>query len=84
MSVSSKGQIVIPERVRKSFGIRPGSKLVLFEQENSLLIKREEEVEKTMGNDERKEKVGWMLLGEKALKDLWDNPKDEKVWKRYL
>jgi len=37
-----------------------------------------------MYNDIKKENAGWMLLGEKSLKDLWDNPKDDKAWKRYL
>jgi len=26
----------------------------------------------------------WMLLAEKSLRKLWDNPKDEKVWGEYL
>lgn len=33
---------------------------------------------------ERKEVKGWMMLGEKALQEIWDNPKDEAHWKRYL
>ena len=35
-------------------------------------------------DEERKETIGWMLLAEKSLRKLWDNPKDEKVWGEYL
>lgn len=33
--------------------------------------------------DERKESIGWMILGEESLKKLWDNPYD-KMWDTYL
>ncbi len=84
ISVSSKGQIVIPEKVRERFGINPGTKLVLIEKEDTLLLKKEEEVAKHFEESERKEAAGWMMLAEKSLKDAWDNPKDAKVWKKYL
>ncbi|GEM_PF-1132318 len=82
--VSSRGQIVIPERVRKHFGIKAGSKLFLVEKDNSLVLKKEEDVAKHLDEDERKEIVGWLSLSEKALKDVWDNPKDNEIWKQYL
>jgi len=31
-----------------------------------------------------KEKEGWLALSEISLKKIWDNPKDEKIWKKYL
>lgn len=84
VNVSSKGQIVIPEKVRKKLGIKTGSKLVLLDKEGTLLLKREEEVVKHIEEGERKETIGWMILAEKSLEKVWDNPKDEKNWKRYL
>ncbi|MEK6918643.1 MAG: ribbon-helix-helix domain-containing protein [Nanoarchaeota archaeon] len=33
---------------------------------------------------ERKEKLGWMMLGQKALAKRWNNPKDDKVWSSYI
>ncbi|MBS3074074.1 CopG family transcriptional regulator [Candidatus Pacearchaeota archaeon] len=33
---------------------------------------------------DRKEKLGWMMIAEKALAKRWDNPKDNKVWSKYL
>ena len=35
-------------------------------------------------NSSRKEKIGWMVLGEKSIGKIWDNKKDDKVWNKYL
>ncbi len=32
----------------------------------------------------RKEKIGWMILAEKSLEDMWDNKSDDEVWSKYL
>ncbi|MBI4163690.1 MAG: AbrB/MazE/SpoVT family DNA-binding domain-containing protein [Candidatus Aenigmarchaeota archaeon] len=84
INVSSRGQIVIPEKMREELGIREGTRLVLIEKEGGLLIKKEEEVTKQLQDEKRKEDIGWMLLAQKSLEDIWDNPKDEEVWKKYL
>ncbi len=84
INVSSRGQIVIPEEVRIHLKIKQGTKLVLLEKNGTIILKKEEEVVKHLEEDERKEAIGWMLLTEGALKKVWDNQKDKKVWKRYL
>ena len=38
-SLSSKGQIVIPNSLRKELGMKPGAKLVIFTDGAHLLIK---------------------------------------------
>ncbi len=30
------------------------------------------------------EKMGWLMLAEKSMKKIWDNKKDDKIWKKYL
>ena len=30
------------------------------------------------------EENGWTTLAEKNLKEIWNNKKDDKVWKKYL
>lgn len=75
-SVSTKGQIVILERVRKKHGIKPGQRLVLFERENELVLRKEEDVEQALSE--------WNALSAKGLQDVWDNKEDEAVWKQYL
>lgn len=32
----------------------------------------------------RKEKIGWLILAEKSMKKIWDNKKDDEVWRKYL
>ena len=84
INVSSRGQIVIPEKMRESLGIKEGSRLVLVEKEGGLLIRKEEEITKHLQEEKRKEDIGWMILAQKSIEDIWDNPKDEEVWKKYL
>lgn len=32
----------------------------------------------------KKEKIGWMILGEKSMNKIWDNKKDDETWSKYL
>ena len=84
VNVSSRGQIVIPQRMRKSLGIKHGAKLVAIEKDGMLLLKNESEVLKKLQKTDGKEESGWLALAEESLKEIWDNKKDEKVWSRYL
>lgn len=38
LKVSAKGQIVLPARIRKKYGIRPGGKIQLLEYDNLIYI----------------------------------------------
>ena len=38
-SVTTKGQILIPKRLREKYGIKPGAKVELIEAKNGLVIK---------------------------------------------
>jgi len=31
----------------------------------------------------RKEKIGWLIVAEKSMQKIWNNKKDDEVWKRY-
>ncbi len=82
IKVSSRGQIVIPEGIRQKYGIKQGTKLILVEQKDSLLLKKEDFLERELVGD--KDDYGWLVVAESTLKDVWDNAKDEKLWKRYV
>ena len=87
ISVSSKGQIVIPEEIRNEMKIKEGTKLVLVESGSRIILEKESDFLAAMKNpltEIEKEKLGWMILAEKSLAKVWDNPKDEEVWKKYL
>ena len=30
------------------------------------------------------EEIGWMMLAQESLKDIWDNPEDDELWQSYL
>ena len=32
----------------------------------------------------KKEKKEWLMIAEKSMAKVWDNPKDEVAWKKYL
>jgi metal-responsive CopG/Arc/MetJ family transcriptional regulator len=32
----------------------------------------------------KKEKYGWLILAEKSLNKMWNNKKDDEIWKKYL
>ncbi len=75
ISVSSKGQIVIPEEFRDDLKLRKGSHLVMIKEGDTLFLKKEESV--------RDEFAGLLKLSEKSLKDVWGSKKDD-IWNNYL
>lgn len=82
ITVSSRGQIVIPERVREQLDIEEGMKLVLINDAGKIILEKEQDfLQKMRENEERQ---AWIALGEKAFAKIWDNPKDEETWNRYL
>jgi len=39
VNVSSKGQILIPKKIRERYGVKPGHKVQLLEKDNSIVIR---------------------------------------------
>jgi len=70
ITVSSRGQIVIPEKMRKQLGIREGSRVVLVEKEGGIIMKKEKDILKYLEEDEQKENLGWITLAEYAFREL--------------
>jgi AbrB family looped-hinge helix DNA binding protein len=83
LKVSAKGHIVIPENVRKKYSIRPGTRLILSEQNDALLLQKEEDLSGLLRAKDPKDLLAWQKLAESSLKKVWDNPQDERAWKRY-
>ncbi|MEK6964403.1 MAG: AbrB/MazE/SpoVT family DNA-binding domain-containing protein [Nanoarchaeota archaeon] len=83
IKVSSRGQIVIPEEVRKGLGIKEGTKLVLIQRGKRVILEKVQDFMQGVEQAE-KERIGWMMLAEKGMAKIWDNPQDEEVWKQYL
>ena len=68
ITVGEKGQIVIPKKIRDFFKIGKGTKLIVSEDKENIIIKPVKVSEKHL----------LMLLSETSLKKTWDNPYDER------
>ncbi len=84
VTTSSRGQIVIPETVRKRHKIKEGTRLVLFEQGDKIIIEKEDKINIYLKRSLDLEEKGWSVLAEASLREVWDNEKDDKAWKKYL
>ena len=85
VKVSSRGQIVIPENIRKHLQIVEGSTLVVIEKENKLIVERENDFLEGLKHKKKdSEQEGWQVLTEKNLSKVWSNSQDDQVWKTYL
>lgn len=79
VTVSSKGQIAIPQEIRKRLAIEKGSKLVIMLKDKKLLICKASDISQLI--EDNFEDV--VQHSEHSLKEIWDNEEDE-VWNRYL
>ncbi len=67
-SVTSKGQLVIPAKLRRRYGIQPGTKVRFIERDNEILLQplTKEYIRNTCGLLKSKTSVTEMLLKERA------------------
>lgn len=85
LKVSSKGQIVIPEEVRKKLQVETGSTLIARLQGKRIVLEKETDFLSRMEKlEELQEEKGWQKLAEKGFAELWDNEEDEEEWVKYL
>ena len=82
IKTSSRGQIVIPEHVRNRHKIKEGTRLILFEQGDKIILEKEDKIKNILMRD--LDDKGWSALSETGLREVWDNEKDAEVWKKYL
>ena len=69
--------------MKEKLNIKEGTKLVVLEKDKKLVLEVEKEFLEEI-KDLDKEKIGWLSLAEKSLKDIWNNEKDDKEWGKYL
>jgi AbrB family looped-hinge helix DNA binding protein len=74
VAVNDRGQIVIPEEVRKDLGIDKNSTLVLIELEREIVLRKESDVLEGMEEEDR----FWKALANESLKNFWS--KEDEVW----
>jgi len=72
--MNSRGQIVIPEEMRKSQNMASKEALVLIEKGNEIVLKKESDVAKQLLDEDG----SWKVLSVEALKKSWS--KEDAVW----
>lgn len=74
VTVNERGQIVIPEEVRKDFGIHKDTTLVLIERKKELILKKESDVLRRIEDEDK----FWKEMSRESLKKAWS--KEDDVW----
>ena len=74
VTVNDMGQIVIPEEIRKDFGIQKDSTLVLIERSKELLLRKESDMLESVEDED----MFWKDLTKESLKRAWG--KEDEVW----
>lgn len=73
ITVSEKGQIVLPKKVRDEMRVSKGCKLLLVEKQGKVTLTKADNLLK--GN------LFTMLASEKALAKDWLSDEEEEAWK---
>lgn len=82
VTMSERGQIVIPEDMRKDLSLSSKEALVLIECDNELLLKKESSVASDiLRQDSAVDKLSSALLSEKSLAKDWLSKEEEQAWK---
>ncbi len=76
--VSSRGQIVIPEGMRKSMKLKQGAKLVILQQGERIILQTEESFLARMAGKHVKHAPVAHTLGHD-----WAAPSDDATWNRF-
>jgi AbrB family looped-hinge helix DNA binding protein len=71
MKVNERGQIVIPEDIRKDMGIAPNTVMVLMVRGKQILLRREEDLVQELDDV-------WRSASHAALERAWDD--EDKAW----
>ena len=75
VTLSSKGQIVIPSKVRKKFSLKEGDSLVIVEEKDTIRLQPLVNLSELWGVDTLKN-TGRML---KEMRKEWDDELEEKA-----
>ena len=70
--ITSKGQVVIPQDIREGKGIKPGERFIVYDLEDSIVLKRVKNLEAARTIDEF----------EAAFRSTWETAKKREVTKK--
>ncbi len=73
VTVSGKGQVVLPKKIRNSLKITQGTKLLLVERKGEICLKKTDSL--------FNEKNATAILSEKSLAKAWLSKEEDEAWK---
>lgn len=76
VTVNERGQIVIPEDMRRDIGIESSDTLVLIEKNGEIVIKKESEIMSAVEED-----AFWRSISRESLKRMWG--KEDEIWDKF-
>ncbi len=79
ITVSERGQIVIPNSIRGETGIKTVDELAILEDKGRILLEKVNSFSKKIEDDFR----DIQKASEQTLKKIWDNKSDD-IWEEYL
>ena len=69
--ITSKGQVVIPQNIRRKAGLKEGERFLVYNNKDSIILKRTRDLESVENTDEF----------EKTFKSMWKTAKERKISK---
>lgn len=75
IKLSGKGQIAIPQEIRKNAKLEKGDNLVIMEENGTIMIKKTERVAAAIKDDFK----DLLKHSEKIAQKLWSNKEDD-IW----
>lgn len=79
IKVSDKGQIAIPQEIRKEAGIKEGEELIIIQDKGTILLEKAQKVAMKIKGDFK----DLLRFSEQSLKSVWNN-KADNIWSEYL
>ena len=78
ITVSKKGQVVLPKKVREELSIVSGSKLFLVQRKGEVTLKK---VEALISKEKNNDQLFTALASEKSLAKDWLSKEEDDAWK---
>lgn len=74
VNISARGQLVVPEDIRKDLGIKGETTLVLIEKSGEIVLRKESDILRAIEGED----LFWKRLSQEALERAWE--KEDEIW----
>ncbi len=74
VKMGKRGQLVIPEDIRKDLEIEDETVLILIERYGEIILKKESEILKKIEDEE----VFWKYMSQLTIEKMWS--KEDEIW----